>query len=66
MTKEEQFQKDYKKLYIETYQELIELRQVHKQLLKRYEVVSDELLRYYIKYGKEGKNGRSKIRIHNK
>lgn len=47
-------EKDYKKLYIQTYRELIELRQIHKQLIKRYENISNELLRYYIKYGKEG------------
>lgn len=34
--------------------ELIELRQAYKQLQKRYDNMSNELLMYYVKYGKEG------------
>lgn len=48
-------EEDYKKLYIETYNQLIELRQAYNQLLKRYNSTSNELLMYYLKYGKEGK-----------
>lgn len=47
-------EKDYKKLYIEMHKELIELRQAYNQLIKRYEIMSNELLMYYVKYGKEG------------
>lgn len=38
--------------------ELIELRIKYEQLKKRYESISNELLKYYIKFGKEGKNGK--------
>lgn len=31
-----------------------EIRQAYKQLQQRYNVVSDELIMYYVKYGKEG------------
>lgn len=47
-------EQDYKVLYLQTKSELIELRQAYKQLIKRYEIMSNELLMYYIKYGKEG------------
>ena len=47
--------------------ELIELKQKYRKLKQKYEVVSDELLRYYIKYGKEGlydnKRGSNKTKI---
>lgn len=49
---------DYKKLYEEKKNELIELRIKYEQLKKRYESISSELLKYYIKFGKEGKNGK--------
>nr|DAV89111.1 MAG TPA: cGMP-dependent protein kinase interacting domain protein [Caudoviricetes sp.]DAX16891.1 MAG TPA: cGMP-dependent protein kinase interacting domain protein [Caudoviricetes sp.] len=49
---------DYKKLYEEKKNELIELRIKYEQLKKRYESISNELLKYYIKFGKEGKNGK--------
>lgn len=42
----------------------IELKHQYKQLKQRYEIISDELIMYYIKYGKEGLNGKN--RVHNK
>lgn len=49
---------DYKKLYEEKKNELIELRIKYEQLKKRYESISNELLKYIVKYGriKSGKN----------
>lgn len=55
-------EEDYKKLYIEAYKELIELRQAYRQLQKRYDNISNELLIYYVKYGKEGKNDNKRSR----
>lgn len=53
---------NYKKLYEEKNDELIELRIKYKKLIKRYEKISNELLKYYIKYGGNlnGKKGRNK------
>lgn len=49
---------DYKKLYEEKKNELIELRIKYEQLKKRYESISNELLSYYLKFG--GLNGKEK------
>lgn len=38
--------------------ELIELKIKYRKLKQRYESISNELLKYYIKFGKEGKNGK--------
>lgn len=41
--------------------ELIELKIKYRKLKQRYESISNELLKYYIKFGKEGKNGRNEV-----
>ncbi len=65
MNKKEELEGDYRIKYNETYQELLELRHKYNQLRKKYDRVSNELLIYYEKYGKEGTNGRSKDRTNN-
>lgn len=51
---------DYKKLYEEKKNELIELRIKYEQLKKRYESISNELLKYIVKYGRI-KSGRNEV-----